>query len=345
MNNNKEEVEGITNVILDVGDEEVVKKEEMLEEVKKEEEEEVVIALEEQEEVVLETGESSSSEEEEDNTKYDTLVLPGGSIKGLIVLGSLQYCYDNYLLTDIVNYVGTSSGAMTSFFLAIGYTPVEIISCICTSQVMERMQHFDIFSMINNLGALSFTNISECLEKMTIDKIGYLPTFHDIKHKFNKNLVCVTYNITKGEAEYISYETHPTLPCLVAIRMTSNLPLIFENYKYSNNYYIDGGIVDNFAIDKADDMGKKVLGINIVFDIAKFSSTDNVLEYIYKLMYIPIRQQQKSKIDKVCPKKCTIISVSDTSCRSSFNFSITTTDKLDMFSSGYRQIKNTIENN
>jgi hypothetical protein len=127
--------------------------------------------------------------------------------------------------------------------------------------VIERMQHFDIFAMVNNLGALSFTNISECLEKMTIDKIGYLPTFHDIKHKFNKNLVCVTYNITKGEAEYISYETHPTLPCLVAIRMTSNLPLIFENYKYSNNYYIDGGIVDNFAIDKADDMGKKVLSL------------------------------------------------------------------------------------
>ena len=335
MNNNKEEEVVDNNVILDVSEE--VTKEEVFEEVKKEE---VIVAL---EEYISETG-GESSREEEDNTKYDTLVLPGGSIKGLIVLGSLQYCYDNYLLNDIVNYVGTSSGAMTSFFLAIGYTPVEIISSLCTSQVMERMQHFDIFAMVNNLGALSFTNISECLEKMTIDKIGYLPTFYDIKHKFNKNLVCVTYNITKGEAEYISYDTHPTLPCLVAIRMTSNLPLIFENYKYSNNYYIDGGIVDNFAIDKADDMGKKVLGINIVFDIAKFSSTDNVLEYIYKLMYIPIRQQQKSKIDKVCPKKCTIISVSDLSAKSTFNFSITTTDKLDMFSSGYRQIKKIIEN-
>ena len=341
MNNNKEYDIDDDNKIIIFQDEVIIKEQEEKEEVKKEEEKEE--EEKEEEEIVVEPETNAEEEIEEDTTKYDTIVLPGGCIKGIIVLGALQYCYDNYLLTEIVNYIGTSSGAMTSFFLAIGFTPIEIICCLCTSQVMERMQHFDIFAMVNNLGALSFTNISECLEKMTIDKIGYLPTFHDIKHKFNKNFTCITYNITKGEAEYISHETHPTLPCLVAIRMSCNLPLIFENYKYCNNYYIDGGIVDNFSIDKAESMGKKVLGINIVFEIGKFSTSDNVLEYIYKLINIPIKQQQLNKIQNVCPKKCTIIDVYDTSAKSTFNFSITTPDKLDMFSSGYRQIKKVID--
>jgi predicted acylesterase/phospholipase RssA len=279
-------------------------------------------------------------EEEIINNKFDTLVLPGGSVKGIFILGALQYCYDNFLLTDVQNYVGTSSGAMSSFLLAIGYTPVEIITQICTSQIIERMQHFDIFAMINNLGATSFTNISEVLEKLTIDKIGYLPTFHDIKHKFNKNLVFVTYNLSKGEVEYLSYETHPTLPCLVAIRMTSNLPLIFENYKYGNNYYIDGGIVDNFSVDVAQNIGNRVLGININFEKVTFSTSDNVLDYIYKLIYIPIKQQQRIKLDKICKKKCKLVGLSDKTNKTMFNFNLSSVEKLDMFSNGYRQCKN-----
>ena len=292
------------------------------------------------EEVEFEKEENKEEEEEESiNNKFDTLVLPGGSVKGLFILGALQYCYDNFLLTDVHNYIGTSSGAMSSFLLAIGYTPVEIITQICTNQIIERMQHFDIFAMINNLGATSFTNISEYLEKLTIDKIGYLPTFYDLKHKFNKNLVCVTYNLSKGMAEYLSYETHPTLPCLVALRMTSNLPLIFENYKYGNNFYIDGGIVDNFSIDVAQTIGNRVLGIHILFENFKFSTSDNVLDYIYKLIYIPIKQQQKFKLDNICKKKCKLITLIDKTNRSMFNFNLSSVEKLDMFSTGYRQCK------
>ena len=93
-----------------------------------------------------------------------------------MILGALQYCYDNFILTDVINYVGTSSGAMTSYLLAIGYTPVDIVTYICCYQIMEKIQHFDLFAMINNLGATAFTPVSELLEKMTIDKIGYLPT-------------------------------------------------------------------------------------------------------------------------------------------------------------------------
>ena len=86
------------------------------------------------------TVSSSSSDDEYHITKHDTLVLPGGGIKGLTILGALQYCHDNFLLTDIVNYVGTSSGSMICYLLAIGYTPVDIITNICCNQIMEKIQ-------------------------------------------------------------------------------------------------------------------------------------------------------------------------------------------------------------
>ena len=283
---------------------------------------------------------SVSSDDEYNISKHDTLVLPGGGIKGLTILGALQYCYDNFLLTDIVNYVGTSSGSMICYLLAIGYTPTDIITNICCNQIMEKMQHFDLFAMINNLGATTFTSVYEVLEKLTIDKIGYLPTLMDIKQQYNKNLVFITYNLTKNMEECLSCETHPSLPCLVALRMSSNLPLIFENYKYNNNLYIDGGITNNFAIDVGETIGTKVLGVYIHYVYSPTSNTtNNILEYIYKLIYIPILEQQKNKLEKASREKCTIIDMSDTMVVKMFDFSISTTEKLELFSAGYRQVK------
>ena len=110
---------------------------------------------------------------------YDTLVLSGGSSKGIIILGALQYAYDNFLLNKVTNYIGTSIGAIICYLLAIGYTPIEIVIYICTNQLFEKIQHFNIVAMINGVGAISFNNIYEHLEKMTIEKLGYIPTFLD----------------------------------------------------------------------------------------------------------------------------------------------------------------------
>jgi predicted acylesterase/phospholipase RssA len=284
---------------------------------------------------------SVSSDDDYNITKHDTLVLPGGGVKGLTILGALQYCCDNFMLTDIVNYVGTSSGSMICYLLAIGYTPTDIITNICCHQIMEKMQHFDLFAMINNLGATTFTSIYEVLEKLTIDKIGYLPTLMDIKQQYNKNLVFITYNLTKNTEECLSCETHPSLPCLVALRMSSNLPLIFENYKYNNNLYIDGGITNNFAINVGETVGTKVLGVYIHYTYSATSNTtnNNILEYIYKLIYIPIIEQQKNKLEKASREKCTIIDMSDSMTMKMFDFSISTREKLELFSAGYQQLK------
>ena len=150
---------------------------------------------------------------------YDTLVLSGSSVKGITFLGALQYLYDNSLLKDVKTFVGTSSGAMISYLLIIGYTPVEIfVYMYSTKSLIEStIQHI---AMIQGSGATSFNYIHE-LEKMTIDKIGYLPTI-DLETRFNKKLICVTHNLTEDKTEYITSETHPKIPCITALHMSAN---------------------------------------------------------------------------------------------------------------------------
>lgn len=274
---------------------------------------------------------------------YDTLVLAGGSSKGLMTLGALQYAFDNYLLKNIKTYIGCSAGVMIGYLLAIGYTPIEIVVYICCNQLMEKMVHFNIVAMINNQGASSYNTINETFEKMTINKIGFYPTLKDLKDKFGKTLICSTYNLTEQKIEYLSPETHPNLPCITAIRMSSNLPLIFENFKYGNSLYIDGGVCDNFPIDLGDKIGKKILGIVITSETKNLNNVNDmdVLEFIYLLMFIPVSQNQEHKIKNVSDK-CKIIRLYNDKIKF-FNFDLNSKDKLDLFSSGYEQMKNQFE--
>lgn len=281
---------------------------------------------------------------------YDTLVLSGGSAKGVVTLGAIQYLYDNFLLRDVTHYIGTSSGALISYLLIIGYTPVEIIVYICTHQLMERMQHFNIIAMIQGRGAASFSIIQQQLERMTIEKIGYLPTLEELKTHYGKTLTCVTHNFTKNCAEYISPMTHPNIPCVTALHMSANLPLVFETFEYNGSSYIDGGISDNFAIDVAETVGSRVLGISLsnephpsdIQDIRSMDETTSMLEYVYKLIFIPIQQSTAYKI-RQARDNTHVIQLCHTKLKF-FNFNLDSKGKLEMFSDGYSQTRQWMDN-
>lgn len=276
---------------------------------------------------------------------YDTVVLGGASTKAMLFLGALQYAYDNFMLKNVDTFVGTSSGGMISFFLCIGYTPIEIMVYLCTNQLFDKDQSFNIVSMIQGGGACSYNYIQEHLEKMTISKIGYLPTLKDIKEKFGKNLVFVTHNFTQDCTEYLSCDTNPHLPCITAIRMSSNLPFVFETYKYGEFLYIDGGISDNFAIDIGEKFGKKVLGLYLKSDMNDFSREldTNILEFIYTLIYVPIQQHIEHKIRKVDTNKVKVVGITSKNKIKVFQFDISHTVKLELFSEGYQIMKQHFE--
>ena len=272
-------------------------------------------------------------------TNYNTLVLSGGSVRGIAILGALQYTYDNSLLKNVTTYIGTSVGAMICYLLCIGYTPIEIIVYLCRHQMLERMQNFNIVSLLQGRGASSFNYLGEHLEKMTISKIGYLPTMSDLHERMGVNLICATHNLTEARTEYIQHETHPRLPCITALHMSSNLPLIFERYKYGASLYVDGGISDNFPIQIADKAENKVLGILLSGEKTSLSSDaeTNTLEYIYDLLCIPITQSVEYKIANLTDA-CEIVRIPATTFKF-FNFNLSSSSKLDLFSQGYDHMR------
>ena len=275
-------------------------------------------------------------------TKFTKLVLSGGSIKGFSQLGAIQYFSDKGQL-DIDTYVGTSCGSITGYLLSIGYTPTDIITYVCTKNCMkELVDELDFTMLLNGKGLAKF-NLQQIIEKMTIDKIGHLITFGELREKFNKTFICTSYNLTKRKTEYFGPDTHPQMPCVIAIRMSCGIPLIFPKYKYMNCYYIDGGVSDNLPLELVDKDNNTVLGLNL--QTARDDNEDdnedfNFMSDLTGIMFVPIHQITLNKI-KNSSHLCEVFTLHT---KSESKFDLTSVEILNLFSEGYKQMKMIKEN-
>lgn len=271
-------------------------------------------------------------------SKYNAIVLSGGGLKGFGMLGGLQYLYDQKLLHENVKYYsGTSIGSVICYFIAIGYTPIEMIIYCITNQVFDK---YDInsFDFLNGKGIYNFSIFYNHLEKMTIDKIGYLPTLLDLFNKMNKVFYICSFNISQKKKEYICYQNYPNMLCIEAIRLSCSLPFIFEDCIYNNEYYIDGGIVDNCpfsVILKYDDANMIIFNTNTK-DNHTQESYSKLINKFYTIIMIPINELQDIQF-KNLKENCKLITLE--LVPKIYEFNITNSEKLELFSTGYNTTK------
>ena len=177
------------------------------------------------------------------------MILSGGGTKGLCSLGVLQYLQDSKRIdcSAVKRLVGTSIGAIICYFLAIGYSPIELVVYLCSHGVLESLTINNFEQIVSGEGIYDYQILRNVYEKMTLEKMDTIPTLNEVYTRFGKELVICTYNFTDRKTERLSYRTHPDLSCMDALRMSSNLPFIFSSFVYGDKEYIDGGVIENFS--------------------------------------------------------------------------------------------------
>jgi predicted acylesterase/phospholipase RssA len=270
---------------------------------------------------------------------YDTLVLSGNSTNGIATLGALQKLHELHLLDDVLSYIGTSSGSITSALLAIEYDPLEILSYICANKVYSKIPGFSLNNLINKGSLIKFDYMEEILHNMIIEKLGYIPTLKQIKTYFNKSVTCVSYNITDNKREYVSHENYPDLLVTKALRMSSACPFIFEPFLYKDKYYIDGGITDNFAMDYAQRLSDRCIGVCNTNPTTPYTENCGYFNFIQNLFVILIHSPSEYVIPKPDSK---IIRLEYES--SFFNFNSSEMDLIKLFDVGYDKCKSYLQN-
>lgn len=272
--------------------------------------------------------------------KFSKLVLSGGGVNGIYILGALY----NFDISEIEIYTGTSIGAVICYLLLIGYNVSDIIIGLCVNDI--SFKNADIIGMINGRGIFQIDDIMKHVELMTMEKIGHIPTMSDLTSNYSKKLICTTYNLTEKKTEYISADTHPHLDILSVLKMSCSIPIVFDKFYLDGSIYIDGGIGDNCPIKPAFDHYSRILVIYINYkDRNDSAKSENkyikLLKYIYEIIMIPVTLRTRECIDTYTKyDNITIIGVTTNSNFENSMFStLTTTNKLEMFSHGLLQTK------
>jgi len=279
---------------------------------------------------------------------YKVLVLSGGGSKGFILLGVLHRIFNSQSLdkrsafSNLEAFVGTSIGSIICFLIIIGLTPVEILSAICTGEFSGFSLHVNISLLFSNCGVLSIENLFDPVQKKTEEILGFIPTMSELYELFHKEFVCVTHNITLDETVYIDHLSHPNLSCIEALKMSCNIPFIFEKYLYDKCFFIDGAFSDNFAVEYTCSRykDKKILGLYIEKgnSLIRENYKDDIMNYTECILSLSVRMNsKKSKKFQSSLLETIMVTVGD-------NFpdlKLNPSQQFESFSLGYKAVQST----
>lgn len=269
---------------------------------------------------------------------FDTVILSGGGAKGIIELGVLQYHYEkkNYIPEVVKVYAGTSIGAVIALLLICGYKPMDLFNYIYELDNLLGVNRNSFHEVFNSMGLMSIQPFVDKVTELVENKLGRVPTLKELKEITGKTLVVTGTNISKMSADYYTPVTKPNLSCVNAIRISCNLPLIFQKLRYNNDYCVDGGFVDNFPIAYVDNGRNKILGVVVSGNNVSIPE-DIFLGYIYRLLIIPINTVTHLR----CSNLGSNVTLVKISCENIpiFQMSLSKDEKLDMFIRGYNEAK------
>lgn len=271
-----------------------------------------------------------------ENINFEIICIGGGSIRGFCELGALYYLENNniYDMKHIHTLIGSSVGSIISLLLCIGYKPFEILEKVNKIESWMDFDAFDLINFKNDRGLFDFKNLIKILEDLIILKLGKIPTLEELYKITRKKLIIVTTNVYKKESVYLDYINNPTLLCTDAIQMSCSIPLIFKKFIYNGEYYVDGGLLDNFPLEYVNNGTTKIIGISVESSIRK---EDSFINYIDTLFTMPILKIQNNALNYITDN-CLVINIKANNT-APINFNLTKNTKIEMFCDGYRTAK------
>jgi NTE family protein len=189
------------------------------------------------------------------------LVLSGGGIKGIAHIGVLKALEEYNIIKNIKIIAGASIGGIIGILYLIGYTPDELFDFIKLMD-LHLMRNTNIENVLTKFGIDNGNNLFLIISKMFVaKKIDVNITFQKLYEITSVKIILSTVCVNTREVHYLSYDTHPNMSVIFAMRMTSAVPFIFHPIKYNNKLFVDGGIMDNYPINLFTKKISKVIGI------------------------------------------------------------------------------------
>ncbi len=225
------------------------------------------------------------------------LTLAGGGAKGLAHIGILKALDSAGLRIDMIT--GTSMGSVIGSLYAVGYSGKEIekiARSIDWSSMFSNRPQVEIVNMnekkefsnyalevpFENRKAKLYSGFLEAEEVWL--KFGELfYPVHEVKDfsKFSIPFQCIATDAATGKAIVLKDGE-----IVKAVRASMAIPGIFSAITINNQKLIDGGVVRNFPVRDAKNMGADyVIGVNLSTGPSSADEIKSYLDVLYQISF------------------------------------------------------------
>lgn len=266
------------------------------------------------------------------NKLQNTICFKGGGIKGVAYVGVWKALVEANIAQNVTTFIGTSAGAIFAAGCAFGLTVDQL-----TTLVLDT--NFQKFKDANEVRA--GYNIYEYMGEYPGDYFyEWLGDIVKIKHdnpdmtfaQFEPDLIITGTNLTTHQIEYFSKKTTPDMPIRKAIRISMSIPGFFEPVKYNNNWYVDGGCLNNFPVD----VHPNTVGFGFREPSKSNATITNIVELISNLVDAQIEEITRLRMSNGPePLGLVILDIPI----DPMDFNVTNAQKLQMIDVGYTTTK------
>ncbi len=278
---------------------------------------------------------------------YDGLCISAGAIGGYYHLGAIHYFYSHTkCLKNTKYYAGTSVGALISCLLALGFTPLELITYTCNFDINSNMK-IDVNDLHDTWGLIDINSLEDYVTNLVLSKFKKVPTFKELYDEHDKVFICTTYQITQDETnvnkcKIMSYKTEPELSVIKAALLSCSIPLLFKKNVYNNNIFLDGAVFDRTCLKPINEYcsndlntNYKILCIDLMDNVKISKENLNFKEYCLYLFKLILDIQERPK-DTNNVKVLNIVRENDIS---DFTLYLNIKRRIDLFVHAYRFVK------
>ena len=275
--------------------------------------------------------------------KIDTLVFSGGGVKGFVFLGACHMLTEIGIFKNIKTFCGTSTGAMCSLILSMGYTPKDVYDVLIEIE-FSSIPNFseNILACLTEKFGISKSNkITEIL-KVFLKKKGHGEeiSFLELYNKTGKHLIITGTCLNTQEAFIMDYKNTPSMGVLDSIRISINVPIFFEACSHEGMTYVDGGASIHYPISLFNDSLDTTLGFYLSRENEFIPSIDSLEKYFLTIYYSI--WSSSIKLYSTLYKNNTIFIPCSVNM---LNFKLSKEKKWQMFSTGYRKTAEFVHKN
>ncbi len=191
----------------------------------------------------------------ESQREYENLVLEGGGVRGFAYCGAIHELQQEGLLSKFKRFAGTSIGAIFAALLAAEFTVSELMEIkdyLSFQSLTPGCCIPNIFNIWNYYGLHDMGSLEKQLKNILAKRVDPDITLKGLFEKTKKDLVIVSCCLNREEPVYFHHAVFPNVKLLDAMIASISVPFVFQPKEFSyfgtKDYYVDGGVVDNYPI-------------------------------------------------------------------------------------------------